>query len=333
MPPPSLTPQGSRLRPGQPLLIYLDLNKWVDLAHAETGTERGKEFEPALKATEELVSEGRAVLPLSSSHLFEVAKIGDDTRRRTLARLMVRLSRGQFLLSARSLITAELRSAIAIRFQKPIPNFIGHVLTSRVMSSLIDDEQAVTLENLDDSMLQSPEVLEEFLATARINKDFINSWKTFADNHESGRAMRWDASRDERKRAYCVIVTIGIQERLASILAEFGRSLNILEELGPEGCVELLESVPVLDVEIALHVERNEHRDRKVAPNDEIGLGFLSVAVPYCHAVITEKFWTSLIRRLKLDEKYGTFVGYDLKDISTGWAETLSGSGRPSAGR
>jgi hypothetical protein len=329
MPTPSPTLQGIRLRPRQPLLIYLDLNKWIDLAHAETGTERGKEFEPALKAAVDLVSEGRAIFPLSSSHLFEVAKIGDDTRRRVLARLMVRLSQGQFLLSARSLITAELRSAIAIRFRKPIPSSIGHVLTSRVMSSLIDDEQATTLENFDDSMLQSPEVLEEFLATARINKDFINGWKTFADDHESGRAMRWDASRDERKRAYCVLVTMGIRERLATILAEFDLPLNILEGLGAKGCVELFEGVPVLDVEINLHVERNEHRDRKIAPNDEIDLGFLSLAVPYCHAVITEKFWTSLIRRLKLDQKYETFVGYDLKDISQRWAETLLGSARP----
>ena len=34
----------SRLRPQSPLLVYLDLNKWIDLAHAETGTDKGKPY-------------------------------------------------------------------------------------------------------------------------------------------------------------------------------------------------------------------------------------------------------------------------------------------------
>ena len=76
-----------------------------------------------------------------------------------------------------------------------------------------------------------------------------------------------------------------------------------------------LLGLPLLDVEINLHVERNEHRDRKVEPNDEIDLGFLSLAVPYCHVVITEKFWASVVCRLKLDQKYGTFIGCDLNEI------------------
>src|SRR5712691_8670626 len=107
----------TRLRPSQPLLVYLDLNKWIDLAHAETRTERGKQFECALKTAEELVAEGEVVFPLSFAHFMDVAKIGDDDRRRTLARLMVRLSRGWFLASGSSLIMCELRTAIALRFQ------------------------------------------------------------------------------------------------------------------------------------------------------------------------------------------------------------------------
>jgi len=70
--------------------------------------------------------------------------------------------------------------------------------------------------------------------------------------------------------------------------------------------------VPFLDVEVNLHTERNEQRDRRIAPNDEIDLGFLSLAVSYCQAVFTEKFWVSLVHRTKLDAKYGTYVGHDL---------------------
>jgi hypothetical protein len=82
----------------------------------------------------------------------------------------------------------------------------------------------------------------------------------------------------------------------------------------------LLESIPVLDVEINLHVERNEHKGRKIEPNDEIDIAFLSLAVPYCHIVVTERFWANLILRLKLDLKYGTIVANDLNEVLMGLA-------------
>lgn len=105
----------------QPCLVYLDLNKWIDLARAETGHEEGKQYESALKFAEESVLAGRALFPLSFAHFMELAKIGNDTRRRILARLMVKLSQGWFLVSARSLLPSELRRPIAIQFQKPLP--------------------------------------------------------------------------------------------------------------------------------------------------------------------------------------------------------------------
>ncbi len=111
------------------------------------------------------------------------------------------------------------------------------------------------------------------------------------------------------------------RSNIVTVLGEFDLTLEDFGNLGPSGCVELLEKVPSLDVEINLFVERNEHKDRKIAPNDEIDLGFLSLTIPYCQTVITEKFWTSLIRRLKLDTKYGTEVGYDTGKMLLSLAE------------
>ena len=119
----------SSLRPQSPLLVYLDLNKWIDLAHAETGTDKGKLHESALKSAERLAAEGRVIFPLSFGHFMEVAKIGNDNQRRTLARLMVKLSQGWFLASASSLMMTELRRAIALRFEKPFSEPGGVALT------------------------------------------------------------------------------------------------------------------------------------------------------------------------------------------------------------
>ncbi len=295
----------------QRCLIYLDLNKWIDLARAEAGSEEGKRYEPALKAAEESVLAGWAVFPLSFAHFMEVAKIGDDTRRRNLACLMAKLSQGWFLRSASALLMAALRRAVAIHFQKPLPRE-EIVPVSRSLKTVFGEPTQLGFE---DAIFSSPVVLEELIATARVSRDFVERWTTIARDHEVGRSMRWDVSREVRKRAYCALVTIGIQDRLALVLGEFGLKWKDLEDLGPDGCVRLLESVPFLDVEINLHTERNEQRDRRIAPNDEVDLGFLSLAVPYCRAVFTEKFWVSLVRRTELDAKYGTYVGHDLGEM------------------
>jgi len=31
--------------------------------------------------------------------------------------------------------------------------------------------------------------------------------------------------------------------------------------------------------------------------------------------VVTEKFWSSVVRRLKLEKKYGTLIGSDLNEV------------------
>src|SRR6266850_7778248 len=89
--------------------IYLDLNKWIDLARAEDGMPDGAPFRPVLETALTSVADGRAIFPLSSAHLMEVAKIGDDVRRAKLASLMVRLSQGWFLTAVSSLLIPELR--------------------------------------------------------------------------------------------------------------------------------------------------------------------------------------------------------------------------------
>lgn len=299
----------------QPHCVYLDLNQWIYLAQAEAGTDERKQHGLALKAATDLVSAGEAIFPLSSEHFMEVAKIGDDTRRRKLAKLMVKLSQGWFLVSANSLLVEELRRAIARQFQRRFCGEENAAVTRSFRAAFGQPSQLGIRREFDDTIFHSPAILEELLATARVSREFVNRWNTFAKNHEEGRQLRWDVSRKIRKRAYCVLVTYDIQDHLASVLDEFDLRWKDLEDLGPERLVRLLESVPILDVEINLFTERNEHRDRRIEPNDEIDIAFLSVAVPYCRVVATEKFWANLVHRTKLDEKYGTYVGHDLNEI------------------
>jgi hypothetical protein len=188
-----------------PTLIYLDLNKWIDLAKAAAGKSDGRKYQRALKTAEQLVSEGEAIFPLSSAHFMEAAKIGNDGQRRELAKLMVKLSKGWFLVSASYLLMSELRRAVASQFQQPFCEEAISPLSRSLSLAFITDAQLGNA-NFDDTMFRSPVMLEEFLATARVNRQFLDRLGSFAVEHESGRALRWDLTPEIRKRTYCAMV-------------------------------------------------------------------------------------------------------------------------------
>ena len=68
--------------------IYLDQNKWIDLARARTGHALGKTYIAAYEAAKATVEAGRASFPLSSAHYFETHKPADAQRRVDLAHTM-----------------------------------------------------------------------------------------------------------------------------------------------------------------------------------------------------------------------------------------------------
>jgi len=86
--------------------------------------------------------------------------------------------------------------------------------------------------------------------------------------------------------------------------------------LGKERLMEFMSEVPTLDVEIEIATTRDDHWNRKVDPNDMVDISVLSVAVPYCDILVTEKFWAHVVKTKHLDEKYDTFVTYELSDAA-----------------
>ena len=75
------------------ITVYLDQNKWIDLARAATGHPQGERFLDTLRELREAVREGRARFVLSCAHYFETARAGDPQRRINVATVMRDLSR------------------------------------------------------------------------------------------------------------------------------------------------------------------------------------------------------------------------------------------------
>lgn len=79
--------------------------------------------------------------------------------------------------------------------------------------------------------------------------------------------------------------------------------------------MQFWESIPSLHVELELHTQMHRQLTKAWTTHDGRDIGFLSLAVPVCHVVVTEKFWVDLVHRRKLHDRYGTLMLSDLRDL------------------
>ncbi len=86
--------------------------------------------------------------------------------------------------------------------------------------------------------------------------------------------------------------------------------------MGKEGMTALVQGIPTLHCTCELGRLREAADSRPVSSNDLSDVSFLARALVYCDVVVTEKLWSQLIARAKLDERFGTIVMADTTGLT-----------------
>ena len=109
-----------RLREDEQVLrVYLDQNKWVDLARAAIGHPRGGQFADALTLARAGVAAGTVSFPLDMYRYWETSKRGRDRSRNDVVDVMRELSRQQTMALPLGILDMELDAALQRRFGRP----------------------------------------------------------------------------------------------------------------------------------------------------------------------------------------------------------------------
>src|SRR5262249_30298841 len=108
-----------------PKCLYLDQNKWIDLARAHYGKNGGQQFEDALRAVREAESAGTLLVPFSVINALEAMTPRDTERRERLARFMVELSGNITILPEFAVRPTEIRNLLRRTFDR------GHEVSVR----------------------------------------------------------------------------------------------------------------------------------------------------------------------------------------------------------
>jgi len=288
------------------------------------------------------VDGGKATFPLSSNHYYENHKQRDIRRRHHMASVMAGISQYATIASLERIIPGELDNALRARFGRPqftrqvipfgsgvehafgqpksvlpIPDGLDPALEQRIYAATQFAMLGGDTASLGIPPSQLPSMVTVFDESFRSSRQRLN------DLAVSGRLARSEVVREVAAGVlYDIIDPLGEALQYADI------SWKEFEAMGESGWIEFLHDLPSRDVDLELLQLRHRNPQKAWDANDLADVSALAIAVPYCDVVVTERLWTDLIKRAKLDKKYNTVVFAQLNDlISLLVSDTVASTG------
>lgn len=319
-------------KPPRPRVIYLDQWVWIRLARAHHGEE--PLWAQAHDAVVDAVRDGTARFPLSLSHLQETASRSDALSREKLVNFMASIWNADAILpwtkalqpEADNVVRGMLGESQTDLGPRVIGKGIGYLLGSyptlvpkapgapplppevhAKVNEVLTSPNLLLFWNLPevaDAIRESRKKDAEMIARvqATVDEDYSHPDKAYRERIVEGRFM----------------------------VRHFGEYLvNAMHRLAPdptgmmrarfstrEDLIAILEGMPTLHTFYVLTHARN--KSRRLKPNDIWDLA-LSIAIPYCDVVVTERAWCNIAQKARLGDKYNTALIH----TSSGLQDTL----------
>jgi len=338
-----------------PKLVYLDLLHWIGLAQAAVGHRSGLAHVPILEACRAARAAGTVLFPLSATHYMEMSRIQDPRQRRHLARVMEELSGFTTLAGRPMLMRWEIEAALNAMGYPPrstspsgtsesrllgfgVGWAFGHQIVPRMVRP--DGTDATDVARL--AYRRGPEAFDRFWSKipSYVERSLLRGPKDEElpslrahgyrpENVDEVADQRAQRERDllvqldqeprwRRGRLRDVVAARELYHELIDALTEEllarGTSLGELD-WGLEEGRRFIDLMPGTDVAVTLKTSAHRNRDKSWETNDIHDIDALSVAVPYCDAVVTEKHAHHVLTTTNLEARTGTTILRRLADL------------------
>jgi hypothetical protein len=313
-----------------PKCLYLDLNKWIDLARAHHGKSEGVKFQQCLESVRAAVNSGKLIVPFDVCNAIESMISGDKGQRKRLAEFMVDLSGNktvspEYVVAPMEIVNATRQLFGMAATEAPRKSLVHVGIIHAIgMGREFQDAFPPILNAACSAFMGTPEATIKFLLDAGDKRDQIKAARggeaRARDIFESDRAVTGTMSLVERQREELFgLLSKNDKYRTAleTTLKAIGRTgAGFKAEMGSdEKLKQFVASIPNFDVFITLRIEREKDKDRKVDHNDIRDLDWLSVAVPYSNIVVSERYWGKKVLANGLATKYGTVLLTNLQEL------------------
>jgi len=312
---------------GHPLYVFLDLNHWIYLARQYHRTCQHKTRSDFASTLLEKVQSNEVRMPLGIVHFIELLQNENPARRHRLAEVFEMYSRGWYFASWSDICDFEVRQALHHVFdglspERPTVFGRGFMFTASAQGrDIVAKDQTVEFSAFFNAISAQPGALFDLLTTTiEVNRKEqkrvgANLSSANANASEDLRMRRRACSREVTRRAQHATYILQHEKQLTQQLALMHRSVQDFLALGYERLSRFWSVVPSMDTDCELTAYRDRQWSRRVQPNDVKDLAQLAIAVPYCDAVVVEKFWKRAITEAGLAQKYRTAVFSNLAEL------------------
>jgi hypothetical protein len=317
--------------------VYLDQNKWIDLARALRGLDKGEKFQDALLVVTAGVEAGNLSLPLSSAHYIETNVRRDWRSRLELAISMAALSQLHTIAPMQAVIPPEIDRALrgiagrptSPRLLRPFGFGASHAFAEEIPPYRLPDR--VVWEVADRWGLEGDiNLLREIrlIAGPTPNEEAeMPDFKPFAhlaaaedygrDKEELRRRRRAEGwHKGERARQLAELQAFADHiEVMSEALERAHLDVDVITADGRPGMTRFLKSVPTMWASSELERLRHTADQRQWERQDLMDISALAVASVYCDVVVTEVRWVDAAKRAGLDSGLDTTFLSRVEDL------------------
>lgn len=277
------------------MIVYLDQNKWIELARIFHGKDKSDNAKSILRDIEKSLACGY-VYPLSSCHYIEFARIRNPGKRSRLGQVMWRYSGGRTLISLREIVEHE----IEVGLQSYLPEIKPRKIN--LIGFGIAHAFGEKLETLLPEWFNS-EIEKMLLTGAReLELDSIqgisNKHRLIFKNHlETVQKTKREISRSKWVDWLHAITLIDILEPFNDVLLQHNLDPMSLSSIIAQNGKDMISRMPSRAMDIHLHHQVLKNHQYKPKVNDLEDWAGLGVAACYCDVVVCEKHFANMIIR------------------------------------
>lgn len=307
-------------------IIFLDQNKWIEFAKVEAGKKVSLETSLLYENLISAVKDGKAIFPLTTSHIIETSKRNDLSSRLNVAMTQARLSKGLVFRSRKSRLLFEMCNALRRVFGEKIvllpENWVvaGFLEAFESLDLLIATGKELEISSLINEHLNPQSLYLEYMMNSNdiVRREAHNKMRaeceTLVKRMEERILLYSGYPISTRKRAYSATVFMEHQNLLFEALQLTNHTFDDMREYGDNVILEFIKDVPTLNVEIEIACKL-ELRSAKIKTNSLFEMSSFSTAIPYCKFIVAEKDFVSLAKQAKLHEHYKTNISHSLNSL------------------
>lgn len=312
------------------LRVYLDQNKWIDLARARTGV--SDEFVGVLECARFGVEIGAVSFPLSLIHYMETWNTRSSRRRLDLAMTMVALSRFHTMAVQRALITAELTRALNSALGRPAVQNVqvfgvgfSHA-SGRPRNVFMPPDGYQYPPGVRAQVSEWGTNLLEWVALSGPGVDLpvegidLEPARMVSEQYRRGQSegakrLVGQAPGDVEAQVFAEDL-FDLLDTGRDRLDEWGITIEEIMSLSGTELDAFWSAVPTQDAMYRLRRLKLQNPQHPWKKGDLADIGALSCAVVYCDIIVTEREWAHFLRRSGLPERHSTVVLDDLAELT-----------------